>query len=119
MADKQITWIPTAITMAALMQQDSISAEARDIAKRTLNHQLEQLRLARKYGVPVGLGTDSGSNGVNHGKAVWQEMQLYNSAGFNSSDTVQCASVVNAMLLQANDMGMLRVGKKATFNIDS
>ncbi len=119
MADKQITWIPTAATMAALMQKGSISAKAADIAKRTLNHQLKQLRLAREYGVPVGLGTDSGSIGVDHGKAVWQEMQLYRYAGFGLSETVKSASAVNAKLLQANDIGTLRTGKQAAFIIIS
>ncbi len=119
MADKQITWIPTATTMAALIQKGSISAKAADIAKRTLNHQLKQLRLAREYGVPVGLGTDSGSIGEDHGKAVWQEMQLYRSAGFGLGETVKSASAVNAKLLQANDIGTLRTGKQAAFIIIS
>ncbi len=115
MADNRITWVPTAVAMKAYADcspGDSIEA---DVARRTLDHQLEQLASARRYGVPVALGTDAGSPGVYHGKAVGEELGLLVSAGYSIEEAVGCATTNAAVLLKSEISGSLKVGEPASF----
>jgi imidazolonepropionase-like amidohydrolase len=115
MADRRTFWVPTAVTMKMYASYlNSESGEA-DIAKQNLDHQLEQLDLARCLGVQVAVGTDAGSLGVHHGTAVVEEMRLLLEAGFSLPDTVRCATQNASKLLRMTDVGVLSPGKEATF----
>jgi imidazolonepropionase-like amidohydrolase len=115
MADHQVAWVPTAITMLAYSEKlDPHSIEA-GIARRNFEHQLEQMALARKYGVPVVLGTDAGSLGVHHGASVRRELALLIQAGFPIPEAVRCGTHNGAKLLGLTHAGGLRPGKDATF----
>jgi imidazolonepropionase-like amidohydrolase len=115
MADQQVAWVPTAITMLAYSEKlDPNSTEA-GIARRNCDHQLEQMALARKYGVPVVLGTDAGSLGVHHGASVRRELALLIEAGFSIPEAVRCGTHNGAKLLGLTHSGDLRRGKEATF----
>jgi imidazolonepropionase-like amidohydrolase len=115
MADQQVAWVPTAITMLAYSEKlDAHSIEA-DIARRNFEHQLEQMALARKYGVTVVLGTDAGSLGVHHGASVRRELALLIQAGFSIAEAVRCGTHNGAKLLGLSHAGDLRPGKEATF----
>lgn len=113
MADKSIAWVPTAIPMAALSRDESLTFEQRDVARRTLDHQLEQIRRGLALGVPIVLGTDAGSIGVDHGAAVAQEMALLVSAGLSLEQAVQSATGRAARLLDLPDGGTLMPGLRA------
>jgi imidazolonepropionase-like amidohydrolase len=116
MAERQTVWIPTVFTMAAYAEKLAGGSRESEVAKRNLDHQLNQIRLARSLGVPVGVGTDSGSLGVHHGQAFCKELQLLMTAGFSLEEAVQSATVRNAALLGVEDhTGMLAPGKPATF----
>ena len=78
MADRQIFWVPTAVTMQALAANTPQSGAALKI----LENQLEQMRRARELGVPIVAGTDAGSFGVRHGMALAEELALMLEAGF-------------------------------------
>ncbi|CAN2040719.1 hypothetical protein GMMP15_190034 [Candidatus Magnetomoraceae bacterium gMMP-15] len=65
--------------------------------------------------MPVALGTDSGSIGVHHGKAVFEEMKLLIKAGFSLPEAVKCASFNGANLLDIKDSGRLISGMQARF----
>jgi imidazolonepropionase-like amidohydrolase len=115
MADKNISWVPTAYTMKAYAQclkQSSIEAQ---IAKKNLDHQLNQISKAKKLGVPIALGTDAGSLGVSHGPAIFEEMRLLMQAGYSIEEAVKCASQNGADLLGLKGQGVLVKDMPGTF----
>jgi imidazolonepropionase-like amidohydrolase len=114
MADRGVTWVPTAVTMQAYAGHYRQTGKNPDTARRTLDHQLEQLAVARRLGVEVALGTDSGSPGVHHGAAVLAEMNLLMQAGFALEEAIRCASR-NAAALIGVRFGLLERGRPATF----
>jgi imidazolonepropionase-like amidohydrolase len=120
MAEKGIFWVPTVFTMKAYGANiNSVnSAQAgvdRQVIEKNLNHQIEQLALARELGVNVALGTDAGSLGVLHGESMVEEMKLFKKAGYSLAETVRCATSNGAGLLGIDDFGLIAIGKTATF----
>lgn len=112
MADHQIFWVPTAVTMKAL----SAHAVQSGVASMILENQLEQMRRARRLGVPVASGTDAGSFGVRHGLALAEELALMVEAGFSVEETVRNATSVGARLLGLDhELGRIRPGMPANF----
>ena len=115
MADNNVVWVPTACTMNAYSQfLKSTSIEA-DVARKNLDHQLEQIFQARESGVPIALGTDSGSLGVEHGKAVIEELKLLIRAGFPIQEAIKSATLNGARLLGLTNTGLLAEKMPATF----
>jgi imidazolonepropionase-like amidohydrolase len=114
MADTEVIWVPTAVTMQAYARCFKRTGRNPDVARRTLDHQFEQLALARRLGVRVALGTDAGCPGVDHGSAVIEEMKLLMQAGFSLVEAVGCAAG-NAGLLIGPGLGLLKPGGPATF----
>ena len=116
MADRQVFWVPTAFTMKAYsmhMPPGSIEAE---ISSKNLDHQLEQMALARKFGVPIAAGTDAGGVGVRHGRAFAEELKLSMEAGFGLEEAIRCATSEGARLLGLDDeLGRLVKGMPANF----
>lgn len=117
MADLGTCWVPTAVPMAELAKAPSLSDSQREVARRTLDHQLEQIHQARAFGVTIALGTDAGSFGVDHGAAVGTELGLFIKAGFSIEQAIACASANVAPLMGFSDRGSLVPGKRADFII--
>ena len=114
-ADVGITWVPTAIPMKALAEHSPKGRTEHEVAQRTLEHQLGQLSKAREYGIAVALGSDAGSPGVHHGKAVSQELALFVAAGYTPEEAIRCGSLNAAQLMGADIPGYLGSGTPATF----
>jgi imidazolonepropionase-like amidohydrolase len=115
-AEKGIFWVPTAFTMEAYARMSDPGSKESEMARKNLEHQLGQLRVAEECGVRIALGTDAGSVGVNHGNAVMEEMKVFISAGLTVEKTIQCASSRGAELLNLeNTMGTLAPGQPASF----
>ena len=115
MAEKQVTWVPTVVPMkyfADTLSQGSLEAE---VARRTLDDQLEQLYRAREYGVPVAVGTDAGCPGVAPGVSVSKELNLFFSVGFGVEEIIQSVSKLGAQLINADQLGTIAPGKAASF----
>ncbi len=118
MAEKHIVWVPTVYTMKAYAENfDPLRSEGdHRVISRTLEHQLEQMAVARELGVTLALGTDAGSLGVLHGESVVEEMKMYKKAGYTLPEAVRCATYNGAKLLGLDkDMGLLQAGRPATF----
>ncbi len=99
MAGRGIFWVPTAVPMAALVQAPGLTRAQREVARRTLAHQIGQIQKAREIGVAIVLGTDAGSQGVDHGQAVRTELELLMAAGCTLEEAVRCASRDAARLM--------------------
>jgi imidazolonepropionase-like amidohydrolase len=117
MAERGIFWVPTVYTMKAFLDNFTrLGGDAeRQVVAGNLDHQLEQLALARQLGVPVALGTDAGSLGVHHGQSLGEELQLFLDAGYSLTEAVACATANGAKLLGLRDFGILEKGRAATF----
>jgi len=115
LADKGAVWVPTAIPMAALAASDDLNALQQDVARRTLDHQLEQIHKAHSLGVMIALGTDAGGQGVDHGTAVRRELGLLMAAGLGLAQAVRCASLNAAQLMRLAGRGALIPGWSADF----
>lgn len=115
MAEKEITWVPTAVTMKGYAETLPQGSAKADTAGRILEHQVAAMAEGREKGVKMAAGTDSGSQGVFHGKALFQEMELFRRAGFSIPETVAAASSAGAQLLGLSDLGMVREGFRACF----
>ena len=117
MAESNCYWVPTVFTMKAFglnIESTRTKADA-TVIQKTLEHQMNQLRLARQLGVKVALGTDAGSLGVLHGESMVEEMKLYKKAGYSLSETVHCTTIAGAELLGIDDYRGIQEGAKATF----
>ena len=101
--------------MAALSHAPGLSSTQRDIAHRTVDHQLDQIQKARTYGVTIALGTDAGSQGVDHGIAVREELKLLMRAGLAIEAAVQCATGIAARLMGLKMRGCLSEGCRADY----
>ena len=115
MADNQVFWVPTAGTMKAIAEHAEGKKTERLVALRNLEHQMAQMALARRLGVPIALGTDSGSVGVHHGSALIDELQLLLDAGFSIEEAIKCASFNGASLLGLDGKGFVKKGMQADF----
>ncbi|MBI5577937.1 MAG: amidohydrolase family protein [Deltaproteobacteria bacterium] len=116
MADQGVTWVPTVVTMSAYARIFEQTGRNPDVALRTLDHQLEQLAIARLRGVRLALGTDSGSPGVDHGAAVIEEMKHLMQAGYSLPEAIHCATLNGARLI-GGEFGLIEPGRPATFVI--
>jgi imidazolonepropionase-like amidohydrolase len=116
MAEQQIHWVPTACTMAAYARSLDAGCIESKIAKKNLDHQLAQIKIADALGVHLAVGTDAGSLGVHHGQAVREEIGLFMLAGLSLERAVQCASSKSAALIGTDkEIGRLAPGMPATF----
>ncbi len=116
MAENQITWVPTAVTMKAYYESLDPDSQEREIAQKNLDHQINQMSQAMQYGVPIAVGTDCGSLGVHHGSSLNEELGILMMAGALLEKAVQCATLNGANVLGIeDDCGKLEVGMPATF----
>lgn len=117
MARQGTYWVPTVFTMKAFGLNIELTRTKADatVIQKNLEHQMNQLRLAKELGVNVALGTDAGSLGVLHGESMVEEMKLYKKAGYSLSETVHCATVAGAGLLGIDDFKGIKKGANATF----
>jgi imidazolonepropionase-like amidohydrolase len=113
-AEKGLVWVPTAVTMKAYAGLLKGSKPGL-VSRKNLDHQLEQIAMARELGVKVAIGTDSGSPGVDHGKAVRDEMGLFMEAGFSVEETVRSATSIGADLIGLERSGQIAKGMRANF----
>ena len=116
MAERGISWVPTACAMLACAQTAPPGSLERETARRTLDRQIELIASARAIGVQIACGTDSGTPGVLHGSSIWTELSLLAKAGFSVEEAVRCATFHGARLLGLEQtLGILASGMPASF----
>jgi imidazolonepropionase-like amidohydrolase len=135
MAEKKVLWIPCILRARNALDESAGGGEvscrfsqryvapgkgdpgAEAFWKKVLAGQLAQLRLAGKLGVTAAVGTGAGSAGILHGESMVEEMKLFIKAGFSLEETIRCATENGAWFFGMEKLGMLAVGRKATFLI--
>lgn len=110
MAEKEVVWVPTICPMAAVSEHQQACGQNNDVARRTLEHQLDQLRRARELGVVTATGTDAGSIGVLHGVSIAWELEMFAEAGYRIEDAIACSSVNGQILLKSDHTGLIEEG---------
>ena len=98
MRDNNVAWTPTFCPVhfqwekpEAVGWSDSTIGHLR----RILDSHAEHLRLAHEMEVTLLLGTDAGSMGVEHGKAMMEEIRRYVEAGLPLNAVLQSATATN------------------------
>jgi imidazolonepropionase-like amidohydrolase len=116
MAAKGIAWVPTVIPVAAQVRPPLLGGKSPgevELIRRTCREQLEKIVCAHEVGVTLGIGTDSGALGVDHGCALIDEILLYSECGLPASAVLKSATVNNAVILGCEkDAGFIEKGKK-------
>jgi imidazolonepropionase-like amidohydrolase len=116
MADRQVTWVPTLYPMEVYSRASDPGSIECEVAKKNLYHQIDQVSRALKYGVPIAVGTDSGSPGVNHGSAIKEEIRLFLSAEMPLEHVVRCATFNGARMIGVeHHTGRIKPGMPASF----
>lgn len=98
MRDRGLAWTPTFCPVHfqwAHPEAVGWSANTVGNLRRILDSHAEHLRLAHELGVTLLLGTDAGSMGVEHGHAVFEEMDRYLEAGLPLVDVLRAATATN------------------------
>ena len=72
------------------------------------------IRLLKKAGIPIGIGTDAGIGGVYHGASAIREITVLTKLGFSASEALVAATRTSAAIMgQAADHGTIEPGKRA------
>nr|MBF0222126.1 amidohydrolase family protein [Desulfobulbaceae bacterium] len=133
MADKNVLWIPSLLRAKNALDGSCAGGTvccrfshryvapgkprpgAEAFWKKRLSEQLTKLQYARKIGVRTAIGTGAGSAGILHGESIVEEMKLFVRAGYSLEETIRCASETGARFFGVEKLGMLAVGRSATF----
>jgi len=114
LADKQIFWVPTLIPMYELALNLN-RQEEKDIALRTFDMQCEMVSKAIDWQVPIAIGSDAGSYGVDHVQGLFDEMKLMMTCGLSFSQVIQFCSSSCMLLFRYSDTGLIKQGDLAQF----
>jgi imidazolonepropionase-like amidohydrolase len=95
MRDNQVAWTPTFCPVHfqwASPEAVGWSPNTVGNLRRILDAHAEHLRLADEMGVTLLMGTDAGSMGVEHGYAMFEEIDRYREAGLSLERTLTAAT---------------------------
>lgn len=95
MRDNQVAWTPTFCPVHfqwARPEAVGWSPATVGNLRRILDGHAEHLRLADEMGVTLLMGTDAGSMGVEHGHAMFEEIDRYLEAGLTLEKTLRAAT---------------------------
>jgi imidazolonepropionase-like amidohydrolase len=95
MRDNQVAWTPTfGPVHFQWLQPQAVGWSDNTVGnlRRILDRHAEHLRLADEMGVTLLMGTDAGSMGVEHGRAMFDEIDRYLEAGLTLEKTLAAAT---------------------------
>ena len=111
MCERRIAWTPTFCPVHfqwACPQAAGWSDTVVGHLRRILDQHQAHLLLAHRMGVELLLGTDAGSMGVEHGKAVSEEIRHYHEAGLPLEAALTATTVTNRRHLGLPDCRFAR-----------
>jgi len=116
MAEKGVALVPTVVPVAVQNQLRPDGRYTKDqlVIEQTYRRQLRMIRRAQQLGVIIGVGTDAGAAGVQHGAGYWQELQLFREAGLTTEEILTAATRNAAYIAGLEDtMGLIAPGRPA------
>ncbi len=87
--EKNISWTPTVYALHHL--RESLPAEQQRAVENIVEGHLESLSRAAQLGVPLVVGTDSGSQDVSPGRSFLEELALFEKAGLGLEQILAAA----------------------------
>lgn len=89
MAEKGVSWTPTAFALLGIASLLGLP-EKRYVEEAVEGHLLS-IHYAASLGLKLRVGTDSGSKGVRHGEAFFEELRLFEKAGLAFDQIISAA----------------------------
>jgi imidazolonepropionase-like amidohydrolase len=110
MADRGVVLVPTLSTFHDLAERfvDDFASVLVEQAKRQLEEAMRTVDTARRAGVTIALGYDSGPPGTSA-----QELQRLIDAGLSTAEALRAATLGGAAALGREDLGRIGVGSRA------
>jgi hypothetical protein len=89
MAEKGVSWTPTAFALLSIAP--GLALSERTYVEEVVEKHLESIYYAASLGLKLQIGTDSGSKGMRHGKAFFEELRLFKKAGLPFDKIISAA----------------------------
>lgn len=108
MCERNIWLVPT-LTVPRVFEASRL---AKGCPTGGIEYSLGVFRMAYEYGVPFGLGCDSGCPGVPWGKSLWAELgEFVYGVGMTPLEAIRCATSYNARMMgMETQIGAIRAG---------
>ena len=118
MAERGAWLVPTVCVMPAMFRDPEFAARApghiRDRYAGLHTIRMENMKLARRCGVPVAMGTDAGTPGNHCGDNMQEPVLMVEEAGFSPAEAIRSATLGAATMMRLDrDLGTLAEGKVA------
>lgn len=116
MAEMGVYWSPTlaACKVHADDPEERHPEQVRKNIGKIVQSQVGAIKEAEKLGVPLVLGSDAGSYGVPHGKALFMEIEAWLWAGVSPETVFWAATKTAARAMNlADDVGVIKKGAQA------
>ena len=118
MAAKGVFLVPTNCVFSGLRGDNRILQAMPPHLRRRLvdNHEIhtKAMRAAHRLGVPIAMGTDTGTPGNHHGANAQECVLMVEEVGMTPAESISCATLNPARLLrQEKNLGSLDPGKFA------
>jgi len=115
MAKKKTAWVPTVVPLALLTEEPQRKLRAPEeieILEKTYRPHLDMIKKAQTMGVLLGIGTDAGAIGVEHGASYYHEVRLFHQAGLSNLSCLQAATCQAAKIAgREGELGEITPGK--------
>lgn len=111
MCERNIWLVPT-VTVPRVFEASRL---AKKCPTGGIEYSLGVFRMAYEYGVPFGVGCDSGCPGVPWGTSLWDELSEYvYGIGMSPLEAIRCATSYNARMMgMETRIGAVRAGADA------
>jgi len=125
MAAKQIYWVPTVTPIfnqiGKRFRRRKLNNNQVIVVTKVYKNQLKMIKQAVELGVKIGVGTDAGAVGVEHGLDYIQEIKLFKEAGLDNKTILQAACSWNREILgisQDKNLGFLGLNDNPLKNLE-
>lgn len=118
MAERGAWLVPTVCVMPALFRDDGFAAMTPEHIRARYRDlhviRMENMKLARRLGVPVAMGTDCGTPGNHCGDNMQEPVLMVEEAGFTPAEAIRAATLGAATMMRLDrEIGSIAVGKAA------
>ena len=118
MAERGTWLVPTLCVTPAMFREkafaDRVPTHIRKRYKEVHRTRVANMKLARRCGVPIAMGTDAGTPGNHCGDNMQEIEVMVGDAGFSPAEAIEAATLGGARLMRLDDrLGSLAAGKIA------